>query len=327
MDLNESKQWLEGNLLSLIDEAVTESVNLDYKESADLQKTDGKKISISKDVSAFANSGGGVLVYGMKEDKDKHVPSDLDIGYNPSEITKEWLEHVIRDNIRPRISGLHINPVQLTTKRPGRVAYVVTVPQGNTAHQADDYRYYKRLNFESVPMYDHEIRDVMNRLRFPLVKPEFTCEKDSEKSQGTRQVFKLSIALKNMGTMSAREMKLILYWPRGMQIDMFGGSYRSREPVSGEITIWGSTTENWEFTTPQLQYTLFPEDTYYFTREDSRFELFFPFDINAQEFLNENNPDLVWKIFADDMPPQRGRISIGNLLDSSARPIRQYTVG
>jgi hypothetical protein len=46
---------------------------------------------------------------------------------------------------------------------PNDVAYVVEIPQSETAHPALDNRYYKRFNFESVPMADHEIRDVMHR--------------------------------------------------------------------------------------------------------------------------------------------------------------------
>jgi hypothetical protein len=30
-------------------------------------------------------------------------------------------------------------------------------------HQANDYRYYKRFNFESTPMEDYEVRDLMRR--------------------------------------------------------------------------------------------------------------------------------------------------------------------
>lgn len=42
-----------------------------------------------------------------------------------------------------------------------------------TAHQARDLRYYRRYNFESVPMADYEIRDVMNRWKHPTLKFEF----------------------------------------------------------------------------------------------------------------------------------------------------------
>src|SRR5262245_44592645 len=136
VDFARSFEWREADLLALIQEGVEENIGLDYKACASLQKRDAEKKEISKDVSAFANSAGGIIVYGMLE--DGHRPTGLDAGYNPQDITKEWLEQVIQGNIRPRIHGIHINPIELSGARLGKFAYVVTIPQGTTAHQASD---------------------------------------------------------------------------------------------------------------------------------------------------------------------------------------------
>ena len=173
MDRSRSSGWEEGDLLSLIENKVEEDVGLDYKASPSLGKQERQKNDLSKDVSAFANSAGGIIVYGITE--VDHFPTELDEGYDPGEVSKEWVEQVIQGRIRPRINGIHINPVRLDRTHPGRVAYVLTIPQSTTAHQAFDKKYYKRFNFESVPMEDHEIRDVMNRLKYPLVLPRFSC--------------------------------------------------------------------------------------------------------------------------------------------------------
>lgn len=159
----EQDTWQEADLLQLVSEGADESLELDFKESGALQKTDGKKRDLSKDVSAFANSAGGTLVYGIIEDQETHVASALDDGFDPTEISKEWIEQVINSNIQPRISGVRIHAVELVTHNPGNVAYVVTVPRSSTAHQAADKRYYKRYNFESVRMEHYEIIDVLNR--------------------------------------------------------------------------------------------------------------------------------------------------------------------
>jgi len=55
--------WEEADLLQLVEEKADESLELDFKESAALQKTDAKKRDLSKDVSSFANSAGGTLIY------------------------------------------------------------------------------------------------------------------------------------------------------------------------------------------------------------------------------------------------------------------------
>ena len=89
--MTDPKDWTEADLLRLINDGEEESLTLDYKACDALQKTDGKKREVSKDVSAFANSVGGTIVYGITE--DGHKPKDPDDGYDPAEITKEWLEH------------------------------------------------------------------------------------------------------------------------------------------------------------------------------------------------------------------------------------------
>jgi hypothetical protein len=155
--------WDEARIIKLIDDGVEESLTLDYKAAGALRKTDGKRKEITKDVSAMANSAGGLIIYGVSEfqERDKqHLPSHID-PINTNEISKEWLEHVI-GNIRPRIHDVLIHPVPLSGAT-NHAAYVVEVKQSVVAHQATDKRYYRRYNFESVAMEDYEISDVRNR--------------------------------------------------------------------------------------------------------------------------------------------------------------------
>jgi predicted HTH transcriptional regulator len=79
------------DLERLIKDEVKESLTLDYKRSDALAKEDRKRDELCKDVTAFANSAGGQLVFGIEE--DKHVPLRIDNGAT-SDITKEWIEQV-----------------------------------------------------------------------------------------------------------------------------------------------------------------------------------------------------------------------------------------
>jgi predicted HTH transcriptional regulator len=168
-----SQIWDQAAIQEYIDEEREESLTLDYKAAGSLAKSDGKKAEITKDVSAMANSAGGIIIYGLAEYQDRakeHLAEKID-PIDRGQFPKEWLEHVI-NNIRPHIDGLIIHPVPL----PGSsnsVVYVVEIPQGSTAHQATDKRYYKRFNFESIPMEDYEIRDIMNRVQHPRIELNF----------------------------------------------------------------------------------------------------------------------------------------------------------
>ena len=170
--MKDSWDWDEDYLLSMIQSGTQESIALDFKRSEALQNTDGKKNELSKDVSAFANSAGGTLIYGMCE--DGYIAIGLDAGVDPKEITKEWLEQVITSRIQPRIDNVRINQIYLHQKSPGRVAYVISVPasKGN-AHQASDKRFYKRFNFKSEPMEEYEIRDLYRRGETPDLRMGF----------------------------------------------------------------------------------------------------------------------------------------------------------
>ena len=161
--MRDAQDWDEAYLLELTKVGERESLTLDYKASAALTKDSSKKNDLSKDVSAFANSAGGILVYGMLD--DKHVPTSIDVGLDPNVITKEWLESVIKSTIRPIVDGVIIKPIDVPTKGADRVVYVVQIPPATSLapHQAYDHRYYKRFNFKSTPMEDYEVRNLMRR--------------------------------------------------------------------------------------------------------------------------------------------------------------------
>lgn len=149
------------DLERLIREEIQESLTLDYKASSALSKESRARDELCKDVSAFANSAGGQIVYGVEERRQR--PTRIDDG---SEALREWVEQVIDSNIQPRIEGLIVTPIPIGQ---GRNAYVLTIPQalGRAPHQAPDKKYYKRQNFQSVPMEDYEIRDTLRRATTP----------------------------------------------------------------------------------------------------------------------------------------------------------------
>ncbi len=144
----------------LIQQQVQESLHLDYKSSASLSKSGQKEIP--KDVSAFANSNGGMIIYGIEE--SGHLPARIDGGVSNSVITREWIEQAILSNISPKIEGIQIQQIPLDSNNS---AYCIKIPKSDRApHQErKNKRYYKRYNFSSAPMEDYEISDVRARSR------------------------------------------------------------------------------------------------------------------------------------------------------------------
>lgn len=122
---------------------------------------------LSREVSAFANTEGGVLVIGVDtgRDAEKAMAITLSEGVDANLRKPEWLQQVVASNISPPLNGLIVRPIRLSGTRAGKLAYVIEVPKGETAHQAHDLKYYGRYELESKPLPDNEIRLRMNRGR------------------------------------------------------------------------------------------------------------------------------------------------------------------
>src|SRR5690348_12868598 len=91
----------------MIRDQLQENIHLDYKASKAISPA--ARDEISKDVSAFANSDGGVLIYGVEE-KD-HFPVRIDDGVDDSVVSREWLENTITSRISPKVSDVRILPI------------------------------------------------------------------------------------------------------------------------------------------------------------------------------------------------------------------------
>lgn len=146
------------DLRMLIRNEVQESTHLDYKASPAVDKT--KKEEIAKDVSAFANSDGGIIIYAITE--NEHLPFEIDEGVNHSKYTREWFEQVINSNISPIIDGIEIVQIPLSSERS---SFVIKIPKSYRApHQEQtSKKYFRRYNFVSQAMEDYEINEIRNR--------------------------------------------------------------------------------------------------------------------------------------------------------------------
>jgi hypothetical protein len=196
--------WNFERVRRMIDDGIEESLHLDYKAAGSLSKIDRKKEEIVKDVTAFANSDGGLIIYGVREHTDharKHLPSEVD-PINRADLSKEWLEHVI-SNAAPRINGIRIHPIPIPDDET-KCLYVVEIPKGETAHQSSDCKYYRRYNFESVAMRDHEVRDVMNRIKVPRLEVRALLS-----IRGPREENSLVFEMKNVSNRIARQYLIV----------------------------------------------------------------------------------------------------------------------
>ena len=304
-----SKTWTESKIQNYIRSGIEESLTLEYKSGEALGRSDQQKREITKDVSAMANSAGGLLIYGIREfseSEKRHLPEKI-VPVDRSQISREWIEQII-NSIRPRIDGIVIHSVQLETSE-NDVVYVIDIPQSHTAHQAINHRYYKRFNFQSVPMEDYEIRDVMFREQTPDIKLTFLLE-IADRSQLPSDVkdgenhasYKLIVRAQNNGSAYAEYIACSIDVPVSIlegikdEIDLRDGGnfYRHRlfnvEQVSGErnsrahFPLLRNMSRSWEIPLKE-----------------------------SLDYLEKNDLEIRWKVYADNALPKEGKIEFSDV--------------
>lgn len=139
------------NLNNLIENKIEESSTLDYKRELDKNNEE-----IAKDISAFANTVGGTIIYGITEEKG--VPVGLNWVENRN--VKERIESIVLSSIQPKLEVYEIFSIQKPDDA-ARAIFVVNVPESFKAPHMAKHQYYKRYNFQSMPMEDHEVKEVM----------------------------------------------------------------------------------------------------------------------------------------------------------------------
>jgi hypothetical protein len=214
------------DIQKLIDDNREETRNLEYKAPQFAEKG----AELSEWVSAFLNADGGLIILGMCEsdpNKKNNINAKIyptKIEYVESRFTKESIEQIIFSNIgcssKPDIK---IYPVR-DSNDPLKAIYLIDIPQGdNPPYQAQNKKYYRRLNATKYELPHSEIADFFGRRRKP--KLLLTCRVTDPKNPNSiamkraiehgsagvatqRSSYNLQLIVSNIGHAAAKHTRI-----------------------------------------------------------------------------------------------------------------------
>lgn len=134
-----------------------EGNSLDYKATLN-SNIDKAKTELAKDLSAFANSGGGYLIFGITDDK-QITGIDAIVNNRP---VAEWLNQCVNSQVAPTL--FYNDPVTIPIPNTDKVVLVIHVPESlRKPHMViDKHQYYVRVNDSAKPANHFQVRDMFD---------------------------------------------------------------------------------------------------------------------------------------------------------------------
>ena len=148
---------------SLVENSVCENKSLEYKRELNIG-TDAEKKEFLADVSSFANSTGGDIVFGVEEDGEEKIPTKVcGITYENEDKLIRKLEDFIRQSIQPIILDIEYKVIEI---KENTCVLIIRIPQSLIAPHRVEYKgtdkFYTRNNKGKYAMDVNELRIAFN---------------------------------------------------------------------------------------------------------------------------------------------------------------------
>lgn len=118
----------QSDIEQLISSKEQEGTHLDLKRSLPINWDNASKHEFLADSSAFANSGGGDLIYGVDEDGEASASAIVPQTINP-DVEVRRLQDILLNGIEPRLPGCQIVPVPVSVSGNSGSIIIVRIPK------------------------------------------------------------------------------------------------------------------------------------------------------------------------------------------------------
>ncbi|MCA9466872.1 MAG: ATP-binding protein [Nitrospira sp.] len=276
------------------DSQARENINIEYKEAREKFQ---KSKEIGKDVSAFANSEGGLIFYGIKCDFSDRTKPKAITGLAPENI--EIFDQIIHTNIHQPIKGIKWKCIPNESPK----VLLVYVPQSDESpHQNIDNKYYIRLGGRSIPMPHYLVELHFGKRRRPKLTLQINPVQEpkiEDFEDGYSSAINFHVFIRNSGKGIARDNLAVLKFPPEDYL-------KEINPLSGglaEISELHSGQRTWQWQDSWVIHPGIRKRIWSFSAKIS------------EKYLDGTGtidlyPILEWDIFSDEMSPQQGCVMI-----------------
>jgi hypothetical protein len=315
----------EGLIESFVAEKRAEDLHLEFKQKHDATKgstADTDKGRLSKAMSAFANSDGGLIVWGVEArgTSDPEVP-DVAVALAPIKNIDAFhsqLNELISYAINSKLPARNVKVPRRTDASQG---YVVTyIPPGEVPPYRAEFpsnckQYFKRSGSRSYPMEPFDIRDLISRGRYPkiIIRAELVPIATS----AGPDYFDLVFSVRNEGPSALESWKLVLEYSNAIVAPPQPGL---RNRGQGGSPFTGPDNGQWwrvEFRSVSFgdrDYTaIYPEDEVSIISQKASTNLGYVFRINEPSVAKRGRP-INWRFYGWNIPRQEGSILLNGEL-------------
>lgn len=223
------------SILKLVTDKQQENVELDFKSKRDpgtpIYETADKN-HLGETLSAFANSMGGVLIWGIDARKDDE---GIDCACATKPIVnidrfKSDMQRLATEALSPRHEGIRVEAIAIPGDGSGFLLVDVQRSERRPHQNQFDKRYYKRVGDSSYRMEHYDVEDAFKRITSPSLEPRYhVVFGGSKQSQSVRTNHcAVHISLLNTSAALAKHPYLILAVNRNFVDFDFQGGLRGR---------------------------------------------------------------------------------------------------
>lgn len=333
--MSEVREWDEDYILGI---SPGEHNWVEFKDARKLDlNLPGVNVSdvrneLSKQISAFANTGGGTIVYGVADAPaggSRMVDPNGGVSLSIKSGTKEWLEDIIPQLVDLPLTRFNVYVVlgggPTSGIAAGKGLILVEIPESeNAPHQANDHKYYARVGGKSRPIQHRLVLDIMGRIKHP--KMNVTCEVIPEgryDGANERYVPILRFFCQNQGRVFATYVNGFIYIPATLasvreEEDAFEQNVKDIKYIRKyfDNTIQDRVGQVDRYL-GRMGGTI-KEPTYI-----SRFNPVLPsrhcttsvkLVVPLTQIADHAEEEIFWEVYADSAPIERGRIQVAELV-------------